>query len=253
VAAVNGVALGGGSEIVVNADLVVAGRTAKFGFPEVKRGVYAGQGKVSLRKSRVERPFSQNSFFLSFLGGIPRLASLCGHIKASELLLTGKYVFESKNLARWGFSIEAFEDRLTDCVGCVVCACQDHLCRGSARSILFREPSSRYVENLVRSPLSFTFSDKIFAPQDDADVLPAALDLAQAICSASPDSVRATKASLEDFRRLGGVENSFLKSVGNDETRAIYSGENFKEGLDAFNEKRQPRWKDPVMLRKAKL
>jgi enoyl-CoA hydratase/carnithine racemase len=44
VAAVNGVALGGGSEMVVNADLVVAGQSARFGFPEVKRGVIAGQG-----------------------------------------------------------------------------------------------------------------------------------------------------------------------------------------------------------------
>jgi enoyl-CoA hydratase/carnithine racemase len=44
VAAVNGIALGGGSEIVVNADLVVAGHSARFGFPEVKRGVMAGQG-----------------------------------------------------------------------------------------------------------------------------------------------------------------------------------------------------------------
>jgi crotonobetainyl-CoA hydratase len=44
IAAVNGFALGGGTEIALAADLVVAADTATFGLPEVRRGIYAGAG-----------------------------------------------------------------------------------------------------------------------------------------------------------------------------------------------------------------
>ncbi|MQY26028.1 crotonase/enoyl-CoA hydratase family protein [Nocardia aurantia] len=44
IAAVEGWALAGGFELVLSADLVVASRTAKFGIPEVKRGLVAAAG-----------------------------------------------------------------------------------------------------------------------------------------------------------------------------------------------------------------
>lgn len=44
IAAVNGTALGGGAEIALASDLVVAGESAAFGLPEVKRGLIAGAG-----------------------------------------------------------------------------------------------------------------------------------------------------------------------------------------------------------------
>jgi len=44
VAAVEGPALGGGFELVLSCDLVVAGRGASFGLPEVKRGLVAACG-----------------------------------------------------------------------------------------------------------------------------------------------------------------------------------------------------------------
>lgn len=44
IAAVNGFALGGGTEISLAADLVVAADSAFFGLPEVKRGIFAGAG-----------------------------------------------------------------------------------------------------------------------------------------------------------------------------------------------------------------
>ncbi|WP_207841621.1 crotonase/enoyl-CoA hydratase family protein [Williamsia soli] len=44
IAAVNGFALGGGTEIALASDLVVAADTATFGLPEVKRGMIAGAG-----------------------------------------------------------------------------------------------------------------------------------------------------------------------------------------------------------------
>jgi len=79
IAAVVGGAYGGGMEILVNCDLVIADAEAKFSFPEVKRGVVAS------------------------LGGIPRLARICGHQLAAELLLLGKTIDANDAQARFGF------------------------------------------------------------------------------------------------------------------------------------------------------
>ncbi|MET7770901.1 crotonase/enoyl-CoA hydratase family protein [Nocardia sp. NPDC005366] len=46
IAAVNGTALGGGTELALSADLIVASDSASFGLPEVKRGLLAGAGGV---------------------------------------------------------------------------------------------------------------------------------------------------------------------------------------------------------------
>ncbi|MCV7344293.1 crotonase/enoyl-CoA hydratase family protein [Mycolicibacterium rhodesiae] len=46
IAAVNGTALGGGTELALASDLVVAEESAKFGLPEVKRGLVAAAGGV---------------------------------------------------------------------------------------------------------------------------------------------------------------------------------------------------------------
>lgn len=44
IAAVDGYALAGGMELAISCDLIVANREAKFGIPEVKRGLAAGAG-----------------------------------------------------------------------------------------------------------------------------------------------------------------------------------------------------------------
>ncbi len=48
VAAVNGAAVGGGLELVMACDLVVAAEHARFGLPEVKRGLFAAGGGTLL-------------------------------------------------------------------------------------------------------------------------------------------------------------------------------------------------------------
>ncbi len=53
IAAVNGPALAGGFEIVLSCDLVVAAETARFGIPEVKRGLIAAAGGLIRLPKRV--------------------------------------------------------------------------------------------------------------------------------------------------------------------------------------------------------
>ncbi|KAJ7078098.1 enoyl-CoA hydratase [Mycena epipterygia] len=79
IAAVNGSSFGGGTEMVLNCDLVVASAEASFGLPEVKRGVIAIQG------------------------GIPRLSRIAGHQLASEMLLLGKTISADDARNRFGF------------------------------------------------------------------------------------------------------------------------------------------------------
>jgi enoyl-CoA hydratase/carnithine racemase len=67
VAAVEGIAYGGGFEIVLACDLVVAGRSARFGLPEVARGVIANCGALF----RAARPLPLNVAKSLLLTGQP--------------------------------------------------------------------------------------------------------------------------------------------------------------------------------------
>jgi len=53
IAAVEGWALGGGFEMALSCDLIVAAENAKFGLPEVKRGLIAGEGGVIRLPQRI--------------------------------------------------------------------------------------------------------------------------------------------------------------------------------------------------------
>ncbi|WP_433621180.1 crotonase/enoyl-CoA hydratase family protein [Nocardia sp. CA-120079] len=77
IAAVEGYALAGGTEVVLATDLIVASKTAKFGIPEVKRGLVAAGG------------------------GLLRLQRRIPYQKAVELALTGDN-FTAEEAAAYG-------------------------------------------------------------------------------------------------------------------------------------------------------
>jgi hypothetical protein len=93
IAAVVGGAYGGGVEMILNCDIVIASDDAKFALPEVKRGVVAIQGgshKQSLHGCIFLALINPLICYLRY-AGIPRLARISGHqvriiLKVSSLL-----------------------------------------------------------------------------------------------------------------------------------------------------------------------
>lgn len=174
ICAVNGLCLGGGAEMAINADIVVASSRAVFALPEVRRGVVA------------------------LAGALPRLVRTVGKQRAMEMVLTGRMVGAAE-AERWGL------------VNCLI-----EVGDGEGRD--GEEAVSRAV------------------------VLKA-LEIAGEIAGNSPDAVLVSREGVKlGWEGIGADEATAMLS----ETwvKRLYEGENIKEGLKAFVEKRKPVWAD---------
>ena len=96
IAAVNGFALGGGTELALACDMIYASPQAKMGQPEVKLGIIPG------------------------FGGTQRLARLVGRNRAKELVLTGD-IIDAETAAGYGLvqKIVPAEELLDYCKGII--------------------------------------------------------------------------------------------------------------------------------------
>jgi enoyl-CoA hydratase/carnithine racemase len=165
IAAVNGICFGGGCEMVVNADMVVASESATFALPEVKRGVVA------------------------LAGALTRLVRTVGRQRALEMALTGR-TLSAAEAERWG---------------------------------LVNKVVGKGGEGL------------------DSEVVKAAIQMAEMIAENSPDSVIVSREGIKlGWEGVGAEEGT--KVLEREWYPRMDRGENMKEGVRAFVEKRKPRW-----------
>ena len=167
IAAVNGLAHGGGCEIIVNCDVVLASPSAVFALPEVKRGLVA------------------------IAGALPRLARIVGRMRAMEMALTGRTV-SAPEAKDWGLC-NAISENDGDGMGV------------------------------------------------EGGVVRLAVSWAQEISENSPDSIITSKEGIELAWEGIGVEEGSQKLVDG-LWKKMEAGENMREGVRAFVEKRGPRW-----------
>ena len=164
IAAVNGICFGGGFEIVINVDLILASPSATFALPEAKVGVVA------------------------LAGALPRLVRTVGKQRAMEMALTGR-TFSAQEMRDWGVVNKVVEE-------------------GTEGGVVGE--AVRWAEGIVSQ--------------------------------SSPDSVLVSRAGINI-----GWDGSGVKE-GTEKTARLWAemegGENVREGVRAFVEKRKARWID---------
>ena len=78
IAAVDGYALGGGLELVLVCDIVIASKRSEFGFPEIRRGIFPGNG------------------------GTQRMIRHLGKMRVNRMMYFGEH-FTAEQMNEWGF------------------------------------------------------------------------------------------------------------------------------------------------------
>ena len=120
IAAVRGLAVGGGCELAMACDIIVAGASARFGLPEVRLGVIPGAG------------------------GTQRLVHAIGKAKAMKMLLTGDQVTADEACAS-GLVAEVTPD--ADCLSTAF-AIAERIARNSPRAVQLTKDAARAAQDL---------------------------------------------------------------------------------------------------------
>ncbi|KAH7412543.1 ClpP/crotonase-like domain-containing protein [Cadophora sp. MPI-SDFR-AT-0126] len=172
IAAVNGICMGGGFEMIANCDMILAASTAVFSLPEIKRGI------------------------VPVAGCLPRLVRTLGLQRTTDLVLTGRSV-SAKTLEGWGL----------------------------VNSVIEVSKRAKGSENVG----------------EGKEVVDAAIELAKEMCSNSPDALIVGRTGIRLAWEAGSVEDA-VDVLERDWYPGLVKGENFKEGIKAFVEKRKPVW-----------
>jgi enoyl-CoA hydratase len=144
IAAVSGFTLGGGCELAMMCDIIYAGRSAKFGQPEIKLGVIPG------------------------MGGSQRLTRLIGRAKAMDMILTGR-MMDAEEAERSGLVARVFDnDQLIDEA---MKAAKTIASYGKAATVAAREAVDRADEVSLREGLLFErrVFHALFATEDQKE------------------------------------------------------------------------------------
>ena len=112
IAAVNGVALGGGCELAMHADIIIAGDTAKFGQPEINLGIIPGAGGTQ----RLTRAVGKSMAMSMVLTGEPidaraaQLAGLVSEVVPHEVTIERALEIAGKIAARGPVAVRMAKD-----------------------------------------------------------------------------------------------------------------------------------------------
>jgi crotonobetainyl-CoA hydratase len=147
IAAVNGLAFGGGTEIVLATDLVVSAERATFGLPEVKRGLIAAGG------------------------GLIRLPAQLPQKIAMEMILTGEPV-SAQAAARWGLVNMVVPD---ESVVSAALGLADRICRNAPLAV----QASKRVAAGNRSGTVFAEEDQWHLNSDEFETLKRSVDASE--------------------------------------------------------------------------
>jgi enoyl-CoA hydratase len=151
IAAVAGVALGGGCELAMMCDIVIAAENAKFGQPEIKLGIIPGAG------------------------GTQRLPRAIGKSKAMDLVLTGR-MMDAHEAERAGLVARIVPaDKLLD----EAIAAANTICEYSLPAVMMaKESVSRAYESSLAEGILFERRafHSLFATEDQKEGMQAFLD-----------------------------------------------------------------------------
>lgn len=109
IAAVNGICMGGGFEMIANCDMVIAASSAVFSLPEAKRGI------------------------VPVAGCLPRLSRTIGLQRTMDLILTGRNV-SAKTLYEWGLVSQVVD--ATDDVARAAIRAAQQMCSNSPDALI---------------------------------------------------------------------------------------------------------------------